>query len=75
MSSINKASNVSGAATTPPLDPNALTHGGDVAAARKLFPGAPEPFLDLSAGINPHPYPFAQLRRDLFARLPQPSAT
>ena len=74
MSSINKASNVSGAVTTPPLDPNALTHGGDVAAARKLFPGAPEPFLDVSAGINPHPYPFAQLRPDLFARLPQPSA-
>ena len=52
-----------------------LAHGGDLAAARKLFPGAPEPFLDLSAGINPHPYPIrAAFGRDLFARLPQPAA-
>ena len=34
-----------------------LAHGGDLSAARALFPGAPEPFLDLSAGINPNPYP------------------
>ena len=74
MSSINKASNVSGAATTPPLDPNALAHGGDLGAARKLFPGAPEPFLDLSTGINPHPYPVPQLPSDVFAKLPEPCA-
>lgn len=74
MSSINKASSVSGAATTPPLDPHAPAHGGDLGAARKLFPGAPEPFLDLSAGINPQPYPFAQLSPGMFARLPQPFA-
>ena len=74
MSSINKASNASGAATTPPLDAHSPAHGGDLGAARKLFPGAPEPFLDLSAGINPHPYPFAQLSPGMFARLPQPEA-
>lgn len=74
MSSINKASNASGAAMTPPLDPAPLAHGGDLGAARILFPGAPEPFLDLSAGINPHPYTFAQLPPDVFARLPQPAA-
>ena len=34
-----------------------LLHGGDLAAARRLFPGAPEPFIDLSTGINPNPYP------------------
>lgn len=74
MSSINKASSVSGAATTPSLDPNAVAHGGDLGAARKLFPGAPEPFLDLSAGINPHPYPFSLHFPGMFAKLPQPSA-
>jgi cobalamin biosynthetic protein CobC len=30
-----------------------LEHGGDLAAARARFPGAPEPFIDLSTGINP----------------------
>ena len=74
MSSINKASNVSGAATTPPLDASPLAHGGDLGAARKLFPGAPEPLLDLSAGINPQPYPFTQLSTAMFTRLPQPAA-
>jgi len=74
MSSINKASNPIGAATTPSLDPSPPAHGGDLGAARKLFPGAPEPFLDLSAGINPQPYPFTQLSTAMFTRLPQPAA-
>jgi cobalamin biosynthetic protein CobC len=52
----------------------ALLHGGNLAAARKLFPGAPEPFIDLSTGINPHSYPVPQLSPDLFARLPEPAA-
>jgi cobalamin biosynthetic protein CobC len=51
-----------------------LMHGGDLAAARKLFPGAPEPFIDLSTGINPFPYPLPQLDPDVFARLPEPAA-
>ena len=34
-----------------------LLHGGDIGAAWRLFPGAPEPFIDLSTGINPNPYP------------------
>src|ERR1700740_3359393 len=46
-----------------------LEHGGELAAARGLFPGAPEPFIDLSTGINPNPYPLPQLPPDLFARL------
>jgi cobalamin biosynthesis protein CobC len=49
-------------------------HGGDLAAARRLFPGAPEPFLDLSTGINPHSYPLPPLPVDAFTRLPEPSA-
>jgi cobalamin biosynthesis protein CobC len=51
-----------------------LLHGGDLGAARRLFPGAPEPFIDLSTGINPHSYPVPQLSPDVFARLPEPAA-
>jgi cobalamin biosynthesis protein CobC len=47
-----------------------LAHGGDIAAARKMFPGASEPFIDLSTGINPHPYPLPALPPEIFARLP-----
>ena len=68
MSSISNASNASGAAMTPPLELAPLAHGGDLDAARKLFPGAPEPFIDLSTGINPHPYPFPQLSLPMFSR-------
>jgi cobalamin biosynthesis protein CobC len=56
-------------------DPDeALPHGGDIAAARRLFADAPEPFLDLSTGINPHSYPLPQLPVDVFARLPDSNA-
>jgi cobalamin biosynthetic protein CobC len=59
-------------ASSPDLAP--LVHGGDLGAARKLFPNAPEPFLDLSTGINPNPYPVGHLPSDAFTRLPQPEA-
>ena len=58
----------------PPLDLAPLAHGGDLDAARKLFPGAPEPFLDLSAGINPYHYPIPRFQPDDFTRLPQTEA-
>jgi cobalamin biosynthetic protein CobC len=51
-----------------------LDHGGDLAAARLMFPGAPEPLVDLSTGINPIPYPVPPLSPDVFARLPEPAA-
>jgi cobalamin biosynthesis protein CobC len=51
-----------------------VEHGGDLNAARTMFPGAPEPFLDLSTGINPNPYPLPALSVDVFARLPDPAA-
>jgi len=51
-----------------------VTHGGDLAAARKLFPGAPEPFIDLSTGINPFAYPLPPLDPAVFARLPETAA-
>jgi cobalamin biosynthesis protein CobC len=47
-----------------------LAHGGDLAAARRLFPAAPKPFVDLSTGINPHPYRLPRVPADAFARLP-----
>jgi len=51
-----------------------LVHGGGLAAARRLFVDAPEPFIDLSTGINPYSYPLPHLPSDLFARLPDPEA-
>src|SRR6266446_4812294 len=53
---------------------SALIHGGNLVAARQLFPDAPEPFIDLSTGINPHSYPVPPLSPDLFTRLPEPAA-
>jgi cobalamin biosynthesis protein CobC len=52
-----------------------LAHGGDLAAARRRFPAAPKPFVDLSTGINPHPYRLPRLPADAFARLPDADAT
>src|SRR3569833_1777908 len=51
-----------------------LAHGGDLAAARRMFPDAPEPFIDLSTGINPHPYPLPALPPEIFTRLPDRAA-
>jgi cobalamin biosynthesis protein CobC len=50
-----------------------VLHGGDLDAARRQFPGVAEPFIDLSTGINPNPYPLPRFPAGLFARLP-PSA-
>jgi cobalamin biosynthetic protein CobC len=49
-------------------------HGGDLAAARRQFPDAPQPLIDLSTGINPDSYPLPPLSPDLFARLPEGAA-
>jgi cobalamin biosynthesis protein CobC len=51
-----------------------LQHGGNLAAARRLFPEATAPFTDLSTGINPNPYPLPPLPEEMFARLPDPAA-
>ncbi|HQS47229.1 MAG: threonine-phosphate decarboxylase CobD [Pseudomonadota bacterium] len=52
-----------------------ITHGGDLAAARLRFPDAPEPWVDLSTGINPRPYPLAavELPSTAWTRLPEPA--
>ncbi|MGO4573236.1 threonine-phosphate decarboxylase CobD [Microvirga sp. 2TAF3] len=49
-----------------------MDHGGNLHDAKALFPEAPEPWLDLSTGINPTPYPFALPGPDAFRRLPSP---
>src|SRR6185437_1884383 len=46
-------------------------HGGNLDAARRLFPDAPEPWIDLSTGINPIPYPIGEIPIDAWTRLPQ----
>ena len=51
-----------------------LPHGGRLSQARTRYPGAPEPFLDLSTGINPDAYPFTPPPPDAWRRLPEPEA-
>ncbi len=41
-------------------------------AARQRYPGAPEPWIDLSTGINPVPYPVPPIPLAALARLPEP---
>ena len=49
-------------------------HGGQLGAARRLVPDAPEPWIDLSTGVNPHPYPLPEIAPEAWTRLPDPSA-
>lgn len=50
-----------------------VDHGGDLDAARRRYPEAPEPWIDLSTGVNPHPYRFGPPRAVAWERLPQAS--
>lgn len=53
---------------------NRVSHGGDLDTATRRF-GLPEAgWLDLSTGINPHPYPVPALSPEIWSRLPQRSA-
>src|SRR5262245_61561510 len=74
MASISRARRVSATAMISHSDATPLEHGGDLAAARRLFPHAPQPFIDLSTGINPHPYPLPSLGASVFAQLPDSAA-
>jgi cobalamin biosynthesis protein CobC len=67
------AASISSARQTSANMEPALLHGGNLDAARRLFAGAPEPFIDLSTGINPYCYPAPQLPPGVFARLPEPA--
>ncbi|RWM94561.1 MAG: threonine-phosphate decarboxylase [Mesorhizobium sp.] len=48
-----------------------VDHGGSLGRAKALFPHAPQPFVDLSTGINPHSYPFFELPATALSRLPE----
>src|SRR5215210_600324 len=61
-------------ASTPAADGETIVHGGDIDAVRGRFPLAPEPWIDLSTGINPHAYPFDPPSAEAWQRLPQASA-
>jgi cobalamin biosynthetic protein CobC len=47
-------------------------HGGRLCAARALYPQAPAPWIDLSTGINPRPYPAPRASDAARGRLPTP---
>ena len=49
-------------------------HGGALEVARQLAPEAPEPWIDLSTGINPHAYPLPDLGPESWSRLPETGA-
>ncbi|MCW6512481.1 threonine-phosphate decarboxylase CobD [Lichenifustis flavocetrariae] len=58
-----------------PPEATALSHhGGNLAAARLHFPDAPEPWIDLSTGINPLAYPVEDLPAAIWRRLPDAAA-
>lgn len=48
-------------------------HGGRLCAARSLYPNVPQPWVDLSTGINPAPYPAPRASVRERNRLPEPT--
>lgn len=48
-------------------------HGGRLCVARSLFPHAPQPWIDLSTGINPSSYPAPRASARERNRLPEPT--
>jgi cobalamin biosynthetic protein CobC len=55
---------------TGPAAPEPVAHGGDLGTIRRRFPTAPQPWIDLSTGINPLAYPVAHLPTEIWSRLP-----
>ena len=48
-------------------------HGGRLCVARSLFPDVPQPWIDLSTGINPRSYPAPRASLRARNRLPEPT--
>lgn len=48
-------------------------HGGRLGVARSLFPDVPQPWVDLSTGINPRSYPAPRASQRARNRLPEPT--
>ncbi len=57
---------------SPRMSDPLMVHGGRRHAARARFPEAPGPWIDLSTGINPLPYPLPDLAPAVFTDLPEP---
>jgi len=55
---------------SPPSAAALPLHGGDLAAAERRWGRPALGWLDLSTGINPHPYPLPALAPALWTRLP-----
>lgn len=56
---------------TSPAETSAdFIHGGALDSVARAFPDAPKPWIDLSTGINPWPYPVASLPEEAFRHLP-----
>lgn len=51
-----------------------IDHGGRLSVARARWPDAPGPWIDLSTGINPAPYPIGDIDPASWAQLPDPAA-
>lgn len=51
-----------------------IAHGGRLDAARRLYPNAPQPWIDLSTGINPRPYRLPPIAPEAWTRLPDDDA-
>lgn len=47
-----------------------LTHGGALDLVQTRFPNAPEPWIDLSTGINPWPYSYTDISSATLSALP-----
>lgn len=50
--------------------PEAVVHGGNIDEISRRYPDAPQPWIDLSTGINPLPYPVPSLSAQAWSRLP-----
>ena len=49
-----------------------IPHGGRLVAAGRRYRSAPQPWIDLSTGINPQAYPFTPPPPEAWQRLPEP---
>ncbi len=47
-----------------------VAHGGALDEARLRHPFAPDPWIDLSTGVNPFPFPLPPISAESWARLP-----
>lgn len=47
-----------------------IAHGGDLGVVRRRYPDAPQPWIDLSTGINPLAYPVTDMAAGAWTRLP-----